>query len=175
MRRKITLAILILVCFLLQTTVFRSLEMGQVAPNLLIILTISFGFMQGKKEGLMVGFFSGLLIDLFYGDVLGFYAMLYMYIGYLSGFFCKIFFDEDIKVPIVMVAAGDFILNFAIFVLKFLFRGRVDLYSYLKMIILPEIVYTVLLSVLLYRIFYSINKRLVAGEMRGTSALWLRN
>ena len=86
MRRKITLAILILVCFLLQTTVFRSLEMGQVAPNLLIVLTISFGFMQGKKEGLMVGFFSGLLIDLFYGDVLGFYAMLYMYIGYLSGF-----------------------------------------------------------------------------------------
>lgn len=175
MRRKITLAILILVCFLLQTTLFRSLELGQVAPNLLLILTISFGFMQGKKEGLMVGFFCGLIIDLFHGDVLGFYAMLYMYLGYLSGFFCKIFFDEDIKVPIVMVAAGDLLLNLAIFILKFLFRGRLDLYSYLKMIILPEIVYTVLLSILLYRIFYRINKKLVAGEMRGNSALWLRN
>lgn len=175
MKRKITLAILILVCFLLQTTVFRSLEMGQVAPNLLIILTISFGFMQGKKEGLMVGFFSGLLIDIFHGDILGFYAMLYMYIGYLSGFFCKIFFEDDIKVSVVMVAVGDFLLNFGIFIIRFLFRGRIDLYSYLKMVILPEIVYTVLLSVLLYRIFYWINKRLVTGEMRGTSALWLRN
>lgn len=174
MKRKITLAILIFVCFLLQTTVFRSLEMGQVAPNLLIILTISFGFMQGKKEGLMVGFFSGLLIDIFHGDILGFYAMLYMYIGYLSGFFCKIFFEDDIKVSVVMVAVGDFLLNFAIFILRFLFRGRIDLYSYLKMVILPEIVYTVLLSVLLYRLFYWINKRLVTGEMRGTSALWLR-
>lgn len=175
MKRKITLAILILVCFLLQTTVFRFLEFGQVAPNLLIVLTISFGFMQGKKEGLMVGFFCGLLIDIFHGDVLGFYAMLYMYIGYLSGCFCKIFFDEDIKVPIVMVAAGDFALNFAIYILRFLFRGRIDLYSYLKMIFLPEIVYTVLLAVILYRIFYRINKWLVAGEMRGTTALWLRD
>lgn len=175
MRRKITLAILILVCFLLQTTVFRALELGQVAPNLLIVLTISFGFMQGKKEGLLVGFFCGLLIDIFHGDFLGFYAMLYMYLGYLSGFFCKIFFDEDIKVPIFMVAAGDFLLNIMIYLLRFLFRGRVDLFSYLKMIILPEIVYTVLVSVLLYRIFYGINKKLVAGEMRGNSALWLRN
>lgn len=175
MRRKVTLAILILVCFLLQTTVFRSLEMGQVGPNLLITITISFGFMQGKKEGLMVGFFSGLLIDIFYGDFLGFYAMLYMYLGYLSGFFCKIFFDEDIKVPIFMVAAGDFLLNMMIFILRFLFRGRVELFSYIKMIIFPEIVYTVLISVILYRIFYSINKKLVTVEKRGTSALWLRN
>ena len=174
MRRKLTLALLILGCFLLQTTVFRYLEFGQIAPNLMLILTISFGFMQGKKEGLMVGFFCGLLADIFHGDVLGFYALLYMYIGYLSGYFCKIFFDEDIKVPIMMVAAGDFIFNLLIFILRFLFRGRVDLYSYLKMIILPEIVYTVLLSVLLYRVFYSINKRLVSYEKKGNTALWLR-
>lgn len=175
MRRKITLAILILSCYLLQTTVFRTLELGQAAPNLLLILTMSFGFMQGKKDGLMVGFFSGFMIDLFHGEVLGFYALLYMILGYLSGFFCKIFFDEDIKVPIVMVAAGDFIYNFAIFVLRFMFRGRIDFYSYLKMIILPEIVYTVLLSIILYRIFYAINKRLTAVEKRGNSAVWLRN
>ena len=50
MKRKITLAVLIISCYLLQTTVFRALEMGQVAPNILLVLTISFGFMQGKKH-----------------------------------------------------------------------------------------------------------------------------
>lgn len=174
MRRTITLALLILFSFLLQTTLFRFLEFGQIAPNLMLILTVSFGFMQGKKEGLMVGFFCGLLADLFHGDVLGFYAFIYMYIGYLSGFFCKIFFDEDIKVPIFMVTAGDLLFNMTIFVIRFLFRGRVDLYSYLKMVILPEIVYTVLLSVLLYRIFYMINRRLNVYEKKGNIALWLR-
>ena len=37
----------------------------------------------------MVGFFSGLMIDLFYGSLFGFYALLYMYIGYLNGVFLQ--------------------------------------------------------------------------------------
>ena len=89
MRRKITLAFLILAAFLLQTTVFQYFQIASVTPNLLLILTSAFGLMRGKKEGLMVGFFSGLMIDLFYGSLFGFYALLYMYIGYLNGFFCK--------------------------------------------------------------------------------------
>ena len=44
------------------------------------------------------------MIDLFYGSLFGFYALLYMYIGYLNGFFCKVFYDDDIKVHIVLVA-----------------------------------------------------------------------
>ena len=81
MRRKITLAFLILAAFLLQTTVFQYFQIASVTPNLLLILTSAFGLMRGKKEGLMVGFFSGLMIDLFYGSLFGFYALLYMYIG----------------------------------------------------------------------------------------------
>lgn len=60
MRRKITLAFLILAAFLLQTTVFQYFQIASVTPNLLLILTSAFGLMRGKKEGLMVGFFSGL-------------------------------------------------------------------------------------------------------------------
>lgn len=175
MKRKVTLAILIVVCYLLQTTVFRALEMGQVAPNLLLVLTISFGFMQGKKEGLMVGFFSGLLIDIFHGDILGFYALLYMYLGYASGFFCKVYFDEDLKVPLIMIAGGDFIYNFVIYILLFMMKGKIEFYSYLKTVFLPEIVYTVLVSLVLYRVFYILNQRLVKDETRGTASLWLRN
>ena len=62
MRRKITLAFLILAAFLLQTTVFQYFQIASVTPNLLLILTSAFGLMRGKKEGLMVGFFSGLMI-----------------------------------------------------------------------------------------------------------------
>ena len=111
MRRKITLAFLILAAFLLQTTVFQYFQIASVTPNLLLILTSAFGLMRGKKEGLMVGFFSGLMIDLFYGSLFGFYALLYMYIGYLNGFFCKVFYDDDIKVHIVLVAASDLVYS----------------------------------------------------------------
>ena len=81
MKRKIIVALMILISFLLQSTVFKALAIGSISPNLLVVLTSSFGFMRGKKEGLWVGFFCGLLIDLFYGSLFGFYAFIYMYAG----------------------------------------------------------------------------------------------
>ena len=43
MRRKIVLFIIIAICFLLQTTVFRALTFANIGPNLLIIVVSSFG------------------------------------------------------------------------------------------------------------------------------------
>ena len=69
MRRKIVLAITIIVCFLLQCTVFKALAIASISPNLLIVVVASFGFMRGKKEGLFVGFFAGLLLVLVPGQI----------------------------------------------------------------------------------------------------------
>ena len=82
MRRKIVLFIIIAICFLLQTTVFRALTFANIGPNLLIIVVSSFGLMRGKKEGLWVGFFCGLLIDIFFGFYLGGYAFFSDYSWY---------------------------------------------------------------------------------------------
>ena len=49
MRRKLILAVLILLAFVLQGTVFQTLSIASIVPNLLLILTVSFGFMRGKK------------------------------------------------------------------------------------------------------------------------------
>ena len=54
MKRKIVIALMILLCFLLQSTVFQALAIGSISPNLMIILTASFGFMGGRKEGMIV-------------------------------------------------------------------------------------------------------------------------
>ena len=166
MRRKITLAFLILAAFLLQTTVFQYFQIASVTPNLLLILTSAFGLMRGKKEGLM--------IDLFYGSLFGFYALLYMYIGYLNGFFCKVFYDDDIKVHIVLVAASDLVYSLLMYVLQFLLRVRLHFFDYLAHIILPEMVYTVVLSILLYRLLFIINRKLTENEMEGQQSPWLR-
>ena len=71
MKRRIVLFIIITLCFVLQTTLFKTLSFANISPNLLIIAVSSFGFMRGKKEGLWVGFFCGLLIDIFCGNYIG--------------------------------------------------------------------------------------------------------
>ena len=43
MKRKIALVFVILLGFVMQTTVFQALSFGGIAPNLLIIITSSYG------------------------------------------------------------------------------------------------------------------------------------
>ena len=107
MKRKIVIALMILLCFLLQSTVFQALAIGSISPNLMIILTASFGFMGGRKEGMIVGFFCGLLEDIFYGRLLGMHAIIYMYIGYGNGQFNRIFYGDDIKLPLSLISASE--------------------------------------------------------------------
>ena len=164
MLRKVCVAILIIVCFLLQSTVFRSFAFAGIVPNLLIILTASFGFMRGENEGLWIGFFSGLLCDIFFGDVLGFYALIMMYIGFLNGKFNRIFYPEDIKLPLGLIIISDISYSMTCYVLLFLLQGKFNFPFYLTNVILPEAVYTILVTCILYPIILFINDRLEAYE-----------
>ena len=169
MRRKITVFIIIAVCFLLQSTLFQALTFASISPNLLIAVTSAFGFMRGRKEGMWIGFFSGLLMDIFYGNVIGFYALVYAYIGYVNGFFRKMFFPDDIKLPLILIAASDFSYNILVYVFLFFLRGRFQFDYYLVHIMLPELVYTVLVTIVLYFVILKINQRLEIIEKRRAS------
>lgn len=166
MRRKIVLAVTILICFLLQSTIFQKLSFASISPNLLIVVTAAFGFMRGRKEGLFVGFFCGLLMDLFFGSVLGIYALLYMFIGYINGIFKKIFYPEDIKLPIFLIAASDLSFNIVIYFLMFLFRSRFEILYYFVHIMIPELVYTMIVAVVVYFLLLKINQKLEEIEKR---------
>ncbi|MCI5805444.1 MAG: rod shape-determining protein MreD [Clostridium sp.] len=160
MKRCITIGIIIVICFLLQCTVFHYIELAGVVPNLLLIVTMSFGLMRGRREGLLVGFFSGLLIDIFFGSVLGSYAFIYMTLGYGNGFFHRIYYVEDVLLPMIMISLNDFIYNIIIYVVFFLMRNRLDFLGYLKDVMLPEMIYTILITLFFYKILVRINLRL---------------
>ena len=160
MLRKIIIALIIIFCFLLQSTFFQFISLASVAPNLLLIITFTFGFMRGKKEGLLIGFFCGLLIDIFYGDVIGFHALIYMYIGYINGMFHKLYYDEDITLPLALVIGSDLFYNFMFYIFRFLLRNRLDFNFYFMNVILPSIVYTVVITVIVYRLILKLNRKL---------------
>lgn len=166
MRRFLISASLIIICFLLQSTIFKWLDFGGIVPNLMIILTASFGFMRGEKTGILFGFFCGLLSDIFFGSTLGLYAMIYMYIGYANGKFNRIFYPEDIKLPLGLIVVSDFAYGILCYIILFLMRGRFHLSYYLVHIILPEMVYTILVTLLLYPIILVIHKKLEEIEQR---------
>ncbi len=166
MRRKVIIAIMIIVCFLLQSTIYKALALATVSPTLLLELPASFGMLRANKDALIVGFFSGLLIDLLFGSVIGFYALIYMVIGFCNGFFKQSFFPDEIRLPIILIALSDFFSNLLVYFFLFWFRGRFAFGYYLLHTILPELVYTMIVAILLYFIFLKINQKLEDIERR---------
>lgn len=164
--RKIVIAVFIAICFILQCSVFSQLAFAGIIPNLMIILTSSFGFMNGEKDGLIIGFFCGLLSDVFFGEFLGFYALVLMYIGYVNGKFSRIFYPEDIKLPLALITVSDLSYGFLCYVFLLLLRGRLDLPYYFVKVILPEGLYTIVVTMFLYPLILKINGLLETREKR---------
>lgn len=175
MKRIIVTAVLVFLCFLVQTGICPWISFGGIKPNLLIILTAAFGFMRGEKTGIWVGFACGFFVDLFTvyggdmgGDVFGLYALLYMLIGYMNGKCHQMFYPEDIKLPLLMIVASDLSLNVICYMMSFLLRARLDISYYFLHIMLPEAVYTIMIAFLFYPLFLFINKKLEKAERGST-------
>lgn len=164
MRRIITLGILIIICFVLQSALFPFIEIAGATPNLLLILTVSFGLMRGRKEGMFVGFFCGFFYDLYFGFAVGPFMIVYMLIGYCNGFFHRLYLVEDVLLPIIIVTLDDFVFNFMTYIIFFVLRNRLNFGLYMKDIILPEMIYTAILTMILFKFFVFINKRLKRAE-----------
>lgn len=150
MKKIILNTCLVFLFFIIQCSLFHIFSANGVYPNVLIILVATCGFMQGEKSGILVGFFCGLLMDIFFFEIVGFYALLYMYIGYANGLFRNVFYPDDIKLPLIMITLSDLVYSFVVYILMFLLRNRLHLDHYFLHVMLPELAYTLLISILLY-------------------------
>lgn len=154
--RSFVILIEIIILFLLQSSVFPSFALAGIVPDLLLVLIVICGYMYGKNTGLLTGFVCGLLVDFSFADVVGLNALLYMVIGYLSGYSCKIFYKEDYTLPLVLVGFGELIYQLLYYSFHFLLRGRLNIGYYFFRLMIPKMIYTVLVTVVLYKIFSSI-------------------
>lgn len=142
MKRLIEI-LFIFICFLLQSTLFQHFAFAGIVPNLMVIITSIFGFMEGRSHGMTVGFICGLLTDIFYGNVLGLNALLFLYIGYANGAGNRGFYPDDIKFPLLFISVSDLVYLILTYITGFLFRARFDIGYYFIHIMLPELAYTV--------------------------------
>lgn len=161
MKRLIIYTLEIIICFLFQSTMYDFISLAEIMPNVLLILVVSSAYMRGRMTGLLLGLFCGLLLDLSSGAyVVGLYALMYMLIGYFMGYTHKVYSNEDYTLPIIIIAVSDLIYGFFFYVFEFLLRGRLNVFYYFRRIILPEIIYTVAVSIILYKLLHMINNHL---------------
>ncbi len=113
-----------------------------------------------------VGFFSGLLLDILFGNVIGLYAMLLLLIGYAAGFANRIYSRDDFTLPLIFIAIANFVYQFLYYIFEFLLRGKLDFLYYFRTLILPEVIYTVAAATVLYKLLQTINHALDRNEFK---------
>ena len=146
--------------FLLQCSLFQRLSIASISPNLLIVLTASVGFMRGSREGMAVGFFCGLLLDITSGSILGFYALIYLFVGFFNGFAQRAFYPDNIRLPMLSIILSDLLTNITVYICMFLLRGRLAFIYYFLHIMMPELVYTALVAIVLYLVILFIHQKI---------------
>ena len=94
-----------------------------------------------------------------------------MYIGYLNGVFKKMFYPEDIKLPIALIVGSDFLYNILIYLLTFLLNGRFQFLYYFFNIMIPEMVYTIIVTCIFYPLLLFSESLLERNDKEGVSKI----
>lgn len=166
MKRTLLNLLFIILAFTVQHCVFPLLPFLSASPNLLLILAFTFGFIHGQGAGMLYGLVAGILLDLFGGGPFGFYTLIYIYIGYINGICTKYYYEDYITLPLILCVINELAYNLYVYVFRFLLRGRLDFFYYAKEIIIPEIIFTVVMTLFFYRLFLVASRKLEQLDKR---------
>ncbi|UCD55037.1 MAG: rod shape-determining protein MreD [Candidatus Omnitrophota bacterium] len=94
-RHRLAIYVTILLLFFAELILFDKLRIYGMKPEILLIVTIFFGFHFGIVRGMKIGAFCGILKDLFSITAFGVNIFLFLLIGFLSGYLKDKLFKEN--------------------------------------------------------------------------------
>ena len=103
-------------------------------------------------------------MDLIYGDVVGVCIFIFVLIGFFNGLANKYYFKDDLSIPLSAMGLSDLVFGMLYYICNFLLCGRLDLLAYVKDIMIPEMIYTILFGVILYKFLYWLDDKLYPPE-----------
>lgn len=134
-----------------------------ISPNFNIMIIVSFALLRGSKEGSIIGFFTGLIMEILFSTGRGYSAIIGACIGYFCGKFNKDFYRENLILPFMLTMISTIIAGLAKSI-PFLLRGQRNYLYFFKNIIIPETIYTIVLSIIIYQLMYVINEKIERNE-----------
>lgn len=144
--------LIFLILYFLQVNFFNWFTIAGISPNLFVILILFLGLFGGKRLGVPMGIFLGMLLDFFISKKIGITAIMLGVIGVVAGILDKNF-SKDSRITIILMTMGVtaiyeigvYILNYAIISIN------VEIMPFIK-ILLVEILYNVIIITILYPI-----------------------
>ncbi len=152
MRRVLLLTAVILSALLLQTTIFAEINLLGAKPELMYLITIAFGMLEGPASGAVTGFVGGMAQDFLLDAPKGITALTLTLLGYAIGMARQFIVSPSPVLPVVLVALGTFggVLFYG--VVSFLLGQLDSTWLYLLRVAVLSAIYNAILTPLVFPI-----------------------
>ncbi len=142
------IAVIILLVAVQKTLIWLiALSNYNIAPDLVILMVIYVGIARGHIEGSIIGFLSGLMIDMLSGSFLGLSALSYTLAGFIAGYFCIKEREEFLKkyflIGIVFLCA---LIGNSIYFLIFYQGSPITVFNIFLIYVLSTTTYTTIVG-----------------------------
>ena len=154
------LAALVVFLYVLQTSMLPLIAYHGISPDLLLLLTVSFAFLRGIKQGVLMGFAAGLLQDLATGTFLGMNAFTHTIFGLICGQLSESVFKEIFLLPVLSSIAVTIANYFILAVLMVLLGYRFNLMGGTEVMLVPMLIYQLAFAYPVHRLVYAVDKQL---------------
>lgn len=113
----LVLMVLFFAVLLIEGSLLAFFFVGQMLPDLLLVMVIAAGFLVGEKRGALIGLGGGLMQDILFGSTLGYFGLSKMILGIGAGLAGREIYRETLIGPLMLVFVGTIIHEFVIFFL----------------------------------------------------------
>jgi len=138
---------IIIAALIIQLTIINSFTIQGLKPDLVLVVVIVIALLQGAEEGIIYGFVSGLLQDIFSIGLLGVNALVKTVMGFICGILREKLFAEHLLliVPLVTLFIS-IVQNILMFYILRAFGMEYNLAWSLRKVAIIEAFYNSLLS-----------------------------
>lgn len=140
----------LLVAVILQIAVAPQIAVYGIVPNIIFLVVLTLGFLEGPVAGSIAGFIGGLLFDLLGASVVGPYALVFSLVGYLTGLLRANMFAEGWLLPVTVAFIAGLGAEIAYGLIMVVLDVGTPFWWTFVRIMLPGAAYNTVLAVLLY-------------------------
>ena len=148
MAKKIIWSVVfIMAAALLQSTVFRRLEIYfHAIPDLALCILVYSSYVNGAMTGQLTGFFSGVLLDFLSSAPLGLNSFIRTLIGGSAGFMKGTFYLDSFFLPMALCAVATIFKAVIYYLLHILFAEDIPFYAVFELTFWVELGMNTLLA-----------------------------
>jgi rod shape-determining protein MreD len=157
LRLPIRLVLLAIVTVIIQEAAISQISIFGISADLTVLVVMSVGLLAGSIPGAIMGFGTGLLVDMVLVQTLGVTSLLFIVIGYWAGRLRELRDPSHGLVPMAMGAASTAFAGLGMAVIQFLLG--VD--APVSWLLLQQIFITVLVNTLISLPVYAAVRRII--------------